>query len=371
MRAGPSLLGRSPHFADVTLMEFSITHLAISETLSFVLGEPPSAGSPRQVQLLLTLFAKFFSPFEQSTCALSNTHCVFCLPRDPPRLQVVSNCNPKQAYSGPLCPLSRRLQPSHSALPHEPNSGTRATISSSTNHICVINTPSSLYCVVLCENLAQGSFLHQHTHTHAAKITTIAPIRGTRVVRPAPLLPSQHIECVHQSVSSHHHQISLFFQSPPSHWEVFALDIFLDMGGLSPSLVQTAPGNFNTLFFECSQTPPLSFLWHHHTLVLLVLQTLSLAPRFTPGGDEGVFVLARVVPYAFSDHLVLCGPAPNHDNIHHHPNALGVCVSTAFGNFVPVSRHRVWASSNSRHTTNSGPCFSTNIGLSFIYVQQR
>jgi hypothetical protein len=50
---------------------------SLSETLSFVLGEPPSAGSPRQVQLLLTLFAKFFSPFEQSTCALSNTHCVF------------------------------------------------------------------------------------------------------------------------------------------------------------------------------------------------------------------------------------------------------------------------------------------------------
>jgi len=55
---------------------------------------------PQQLQVLLTLFAKFFSPFEQSTCALSITGRYLSF-REIHLGGRGSACSPKQAYSGP------------------------------------------------------------------------------------------------------------------------------------------------------------------------------------------------------------------------------------------------------------------------------
>jgi len=59
---------------------------------------PPPFSRP--VQVPLTLFAKFFSPFDQSTCTLS-VHCQYRFLREI-HLALGSNCRIKQFYSGQL-----------------------------------------------------------------------------------------------------------------------------------------------------------------------------------------------------------------------------------------------------------------------------
>jgi hypothetical protein len=238
------------------------------------------------------------------------------------------------------------------SLPHNPNYGTRATISSSTDTGIKFTPPSNMENGFSCD-LAQGSPSPHTPHPHNPNT------RGRSCQDPTPSLPR--------------------FSAKPSHWRVLALEFSLMIWGPFTLVGSNRSRKLQITLLECSQTP------HHNNAqkVLYAAQLAFLSHFHTSQGSVCVYGVCappffQLLLIGFFHSRLLgiwcCVASSTATSYHHqtHHNRV-VCVFTAFGNFVPVSGAPIQSRGGgfvgpfTHNPPSRGPCFT----FSCIYVQQR